>query len=155
MKVLIGCETSGVVRRAFAARGHDTWSCDLLPAEDRSNHHMICDVRDALHMGWDLLVVLHPPCTRLCNSGVRWLTVPPRNPPADATAAERAAWPHLDEAARLEIIWSHLEAGAAQSPIPNPQSPIPNPHLNQNNLEFINSIYIKNNLIRNNFNLIV
>lgn len=39
MKVLIGCETSGVVRRAFAARGHDVWSCDLLPAEDGSNRH--------------------------------------------------------------------------------------------------------------------
>lgn len=77
MRVLIACEFSGTVRRAFAERGHDVWSCDLLPAEDRSNRHITGDVRDILHDGWDLLIVAHPPCTRLCNSGVRWLTKPP------------------------------------------------------------------------------
>lgn len=77
MKVLIACEFSGVVRRAFAALGHDAWSCDLLPAEDRSNRHIIADARTILHDGWDMLMVAHPPCTRLCNSGVRWLTKAP------------------------------------------------------------------------------
>lgn len=77
MRVLIGCETSGVARRAFAALGHDVWSCDLLPSEDGSNRHIVCDVRDILNDGWDLLAIFHPPCTRLCNSGVRWLTKPP------------------------------------------------------------------------------
>lgn len=77
MRVLVGCEFSGVVRRAFAARGHDAWSCDLLPSDDRSNKHLVGDVRDYLDRGWDLLMVAHPPCTRLCNSGVRWLTTPP------------------------------------------------------------------------------
>jgi hypothetical protein len=77
MRVLIGCETSGRVRRAFAARGHDVWSVDLRPSEDMSNRHIIGDVRDHLDDGWDLLAVFHPPCTRLCNSGVRWLSVPP------------------------------------------------------------------------------
>lgn len=77
MRVLIGCETSGVMRRAFAALGHDVWSCDLLPAEDGSNRHIRGDVRDVLGDGWDLLAVMHPPCTRLCNSGVRWLHKPP------------------------------------------------------------------------------
>ena len=77
MRILIACEFSGVVRRAFAARGHDAWSCDLLPAEDGSNHHIVGDARDYLDEGWDLLAVFHPPCTRLCNSGVRWLSVPP------------------------------------------------------------------------------
>ncbi len=77
LRILIGCETSGVMRRAFAAHGHDVWSCDLLPAEDGSNRHITGDVRDYLADGWDLLVVAHPPCTRLCNSGVRWLSVPP------------------------------------------------------------------------------
>ena len=65
LKVLIGCETSGAVRRAFLERGHDAWSGDLLPAQDRSNRHMQCDVREVLDMGWDLLAVMHPPCTRL------------------------------------------------------------------------------------------
>lgn len=83
LKVLIGCETSGVVRRAFAARGHDVWSCDLLPAEDGSNRHIRCDIREILGDGWDLLAVMHPSCTRLCNSGVRWLKVPPPGKTAD------------------------------------------------------------------------
>lgn len=65
------------MRRAFAALGFDAWSCDLQPAADGSNHHIRGDVRDVLKDGWDLLVVAHPPCTRLCNSGVRWLSVPP------------------------------------------------------------------------------
>lgn len=77
MRILIGCETSGVMRRAFAARGHDVWSNDILPAEDGSNRHLMGDIRDFLHMGWDLLAVMHPPCTRLCNSGVRWLKKAP------------------------------------------------------------------------------
>lgn len=88
MRALIGCETSGIVRRAFAARGHDVWSCDLLPAEDRTNRHIIGDVRDHLNDGWDLLAVLHPPCTRLCNSGVRWLHVPPRGKTLEDMKAE-------------------------------------------------------------------
>jgi hypothetical protein len=83
MRVLVGCETSGIVRRAFAARDHDVWSCDLLPAEDGSNRHIVGDVRDLLGDGWDLLAVMHPPCTRLCNSGVRWLNVPPPGKTAD------------------------------------------------------------------------
>jgi hypothetical protein len=94
-RVLIGCEFSGVVRRAFAARGHDAWSCDLLPADDRSNHHITGDVRDHLDGDWDMLAVFHPPCTRLCNSGVRWLTVPP----PDKTLEQM--WRELAEAADL------------------------------------------------------
>lgn len=75
LRILVACETSGVGRRAFAALGHDVWSCDLLPAEDGSNRHIICDVRDGiLTEGWDLLAVMHPPCTRLCRSGRRWLS---------------------------------------------------------------------------------
>jgi hypothetical protein len=77
MKVLVACEFSGVVRRAFAELGHDAWSCDLEPAEDRTNKHIVGDVRDILDDDWDLLMVAHPPCTRLCNSGVRWLSDPP------------------------------------------------------------------------------
>lgn len=76
MRVLVACEFSGTVRRAFAALGHDAWSCDLLPSEDRSNKHIVGDVRAILHDGWDLLIVAHPPCTRLCRSGRRWLSGP-------------------------------------------------------------------------------
>jgi hypothetical protein len=77
MRVLVACEYSGIVRNAFLARGHDAWSCDLLPSEDGSNRHITGDAREVLNDGWDLLMVAHPPCTRLCNSGVRWLSKPP------------------------------------------------------------------------------
>lgn len=95
LRVLVACEFSGIVRRAFAARGHDAWSCDLLPAEDGSNQHIIGDARDVLDQGWDLLMVAHPPCTRLCNSGVRWLS----SPPPGKTLAQM--WAELREAADL------------------------------------------------------
>lgn len=95
MKILIGCETSGVMRRAFAALGHDVWSVDLLPAEDGSNRHITGDVRDHLDDGWDLLAVMHPPCTRLCNSGVRWLHTPPPGRTLDEM------WTELDDGAAL------------------------------------------------------
>lgn len=95
MRVLIGCEESGVVRRAFNALGHDAWSCDLVPAADGSNRHIIGDVRDVMTWGWDLLMVAHPPCTRLCNSGVRWITgkdgAPPRTLPKGRTHADLLA----------------------------------------------------------------
>lgn len=62
MRVLIGCETSGIARRAFADLGHDVWSCDIEQAEDGSNRHIVCDIRDGiLEEGWDLLAVMHPP----------------------------------------------------------------------------------------------
>lgn len=71
MKILIGCEFSGVVRDAFAARGHDAWSCDLLPTE-RPGNHFQCDVREVLNRGWDM-AIFHPPCTYLSYAGNGWL----------------------------------------------------------------------------------
>jgi len=71
MRVLIGCEYSGVVRRAFRAIGHDAWSCDLLPAEDDSLHHIEGSVLDILRDGWDM-AIFHPPCTHLSVSGARY-----------------------------------------------------------------------------------
>jgi len=70
MKVLVACEFSGIVRDAFAARGHDAWSCDLLPTE-RPGNHIQGDVLEILDDGWDLMIA-HPPCTHLSLSGARW-----------------------------------------------------------------------------------
>ncbi|WP_020594148.1 hypothetical protein [Kiloniella laminariae] len=93
--ILIACETSGVVRDAFLNAGHNAWSCDILPSDTPSNRHIQADVRDVLKMEkWDLLMVAHPPCTRLCNSGVRWLKTPPPGK-------------------TLEQMWQELEDGAA------------------------------------------
>jgi hypothetical protein len=71
MRVLVACEFSGEVRRAFAALGHDAWSADLLPAEDDSPNHFEGDVFDIADRDWDLMIA-HPPCTHLAVSGARW-----------------------------------------------------------------------------------
>ena len=71
MKVLIACEFSGIVRDAFILRGHDAVSCDLEPSES-PGPHIQGDVTAVLRQPFDL-VIAHPPCTYLCNSGVRWL----------------------------------------------------------------------------------
>lgn len=70
MRVLIGCEFSGRVRDAFLARGHDAWSCDLLPTEV-AGPHLQCDVLTLLDEGWDL-AIFHPDCTYLTVSGLHW-----------------------------------------------------------------------------------
>ena len=72
MKVLIACEYSGIVRDAFAAKGHDAWSCDILPTENPGNH-IQDDVLKYLDKDWDLMIA-HPPCTHLAVSGARWFT---------------------------------------------------------------------------------
>ena len=72
MRVLVACEYSGKVREAFRKLGHDAWSCDLLPSDDNSEYHYQGDVLDIINDGWDLMIG-HPPCTYLSNSGVSWL----------------------------------------------------------------------------------
>lgn len=72
MKILIGCEFSGVVRDAFRAKGHDAWSCDLLPASDGSPHHYQTDVLDIICDPWDM-AIFHPPCTFLNSAGLHWI----------------------------------------------------------------------------------
>lgn len=95
-RVLIGCETSGIVRNAFLDAGHDCWSCDLLPSDTLSNRHITDDVRNVIqYQRWDMIAVMHPPCTRLCNSGVRWL----HKAPPDRTLADM--WRELDEGCAL------------------------------------------------------
>jgi hypothetical protein len=91
MRVLVACEYSGRVRDAFIRGGHEAMSCDLLDTEVPGPHHK-GDIRDVLYDGWDLMIA-HPPCTRLTNSGVRWLKVPPPGK-------------------TLEQMWADLEAAA-------------------------------------------
>ena len=95
IKVLIGCEESGTVRDAFLALGYDAWSCDLKQAAKPTNRHIVGDIRDVMmYDDWDIMAVMHPPCTRLCNSGVRWLHQPPKG-------------------RSLSEMWADLNAGAA------------------------------------------
>ncbi len=74
MRVLVACEYSGRVREAFRQRGHDAWSCDLLPSDDNSPHHIQGDVLELIGGGqqWDLMIA-HPPCTYLSNAGAKHL----------------------------------------------------------------------------------
>lgn len=113
LRVLIACECSGIVRDAFLRNGHDAWSIDLKPADRPSNRHMVGDARDVLNDGWDLLMVAHPPCTRLCNSGVRWLS----SPPPGRTLPEM--WAELDEGADLfSAFWNApIERVAVENPV--------------------------------------
>jgi len=132
MKVLVACEFSGTVRDAFLEKGHDAWSCDLLPAERNSNRHIQGDVREVLKDGWDLLMVAHPPCTRLCNSGVRWLYQPPPG------KTKEQMWQDLRDGADLfSTLWN--------APIPRicVENPVMHKHakeLIRNYVEFTQSI---------------
>lgn len=87
MKVLIACEFSGTVRDAFMAQGHDAISCDLLPSES-PGPHIQCDIMNVDLSKYDLMIA-HPPCTYLCNSGVVWLH------------RDKSRWDKMREAAKF------------------------------------------------------
>lgn len=115
MRVLIGCEFSGVVRDAFRARGHDAWSCDLEGIEPEGKwlkYHLYGDVRWYLHKNWDLFIV-HPPCTFLANSGVRWLYG------GKGTKRDPVRWRKMCEAAAFfkDMLDAPIECIAAENPI--------------------------------------
>lgn len=76
MRILVACEESGVVRRAFRARGHNAWSCDITESADNSPYHLQMDVREVIELDWDMMIA-HPPCTHLAISGARWFKEKP------------------------------------------------------------------------------
>jgi hypothetical protein len=76
IKILISCEQSGRVRDAFINRGFNAISCDIEASESDLGKHITGNVMNLINEEWDL-VIAHPPCTYLCNSGVRWLRTQP------------------------------------------------------------------------------
>lgn len=72
MKVLVGCEFSQIVTKAFRERGHEAYSCDILPTEGNPDWHIEDDVLNHLNDSWDIMIA-HPPCTYLSKAGARWL----------------------------------------------------------------------------------
>ena len=104
MRVLIACEFSGIERDAFRARGHDAISCDLLPTERPGPHHE-GDVLPLLREPWDL-VIAHPPCRYLANSGVRW-------------RVERGEWAEIEAGARffLACLYANAPRVAVENPV--------------------------------------
>lgn len=69
-RLLVACEESGTVREAFARKGWDAWSCDIMPSRT-PGRHIQGDVLDHLDEGWDMMIAF-PPCTHLAISGARW-----------------------------------------------------------------------------------
>lgn len=116
MRVLVGCEFSGVVRRAFQTFGHKAYSCDLLPADDGEvEYHMQEDVLTVL--SWEAehfdLGIFHPPCTRLANSGVRWLYG------GKGRKRDPQMWADMEEAARFfrTLLHTRIPRIAVENPI--------------------------------------
>lgn len=94
MKILIACEHSGTVKQEFQKKGHDVTSCDLKPCEvDSSTHHQ-GDVIPLLDQDWDMIIA-HPTCTYLTNSGVSWLYKDSK------TMTKEQRWKELDDAAEF------------------------------------------------------
>lgn len=105
MKVLVACEYSGRVRDAFIRRGHEAMSCDILPTDSLGPHYQ-GDVKNILGDNWDLMVA-HPPCTYMTNSGVTWLHKDPTR------------WAKLDDAAAFfkMLLDAPIEKIAVENPI--------------------------------------
>ena len=95
MKVLVACEFSGTVRDAFIKKGHDAMSCDILEGEGDGPHYQ-GDIAEVLFEDWDL-VIAHPPCTYLANSGVSWLH------------RDDSRWAKLDDAAAFFNMFLDLQ----------------------------------------------
>ena len=114
LNVLVVCERSGKVREAFRKRGHNAYSCDLVPADDNSPYHYIRDALLAIKAPWDLLIA-HPTCTYLCNSGVSWLYEGPSGHNAERWAALSKAIAFFNE-----LKWAdHIPFRALENPIPH------------------------------------
>jgi len=71
MRILVACEFSQIVTKAFRDKGHEAYSCDLLPTEGNPDWHIQGDVLEILNDNWDMMLAF-PPCTHLCVSGARW-----------------------------------------------------------------------------------
>lgn len=110
MKVLVACEYSGRVRDAFIAKGHDAISCDLLPTDSPGPHHQGNVLEFAKSQHFDLMIA-HPPCTRLANSGVRWLHEPPKNAPKDADEITQKGWANMTKERKLAVMWHLFSVG--------------------------------------------
>jgi hypothetical protein len=118
VRVLVSCEFSGIVREAFRAIGADAWSCDLLPTE-QPGQHIQGDVLDILEDGWDLLIA-HPPCTYLTNTGSRWLYEPPKKPGKDRVYGDER-WEQVRLAAEFfnQLKNAPIPRIAIENPIPH------------------------------------
>lgn len=119
-RVLVACEYSGIVREAFAARGWDAWSCDLLDTEKPSDKHIVGDVIPLLEQDWDL-AICHPPCTYLSNSGAKHLYLGKTKADKEALGYKRdpERWANMEAAAEFFNIFrnTHIPHVAIENPV--------------------------------------
>jgi len=121
MKILVACESSGRVRQAFRDLGHDAWSCDLDPAEDKSGYHIQKDVFDVIDgVNWEMMVAF-PPCTYLSRAGARWLY------PQGVLCPDRYAM--LEDAREFffELLQADIPLIAIENPTPFKIAKLPEP----------------------------
>lgn len=109
MKVLIACEESGTVRNAFRKKGHDAYSCDILPND--SEYHIQDDVFNVLYEKWDMMIA-HPPCTYLSNAGIRWFN--------EEKYGDKAVKRKLQRLNAMEFVNKLYESGIPKICIENP-----------------------------------
>lgn len=118
MKILVACERSGIVRDAFAALGHDAWSCDLAPTQ-RPGQHYECDVREVLYQPWDLLIA-HPVCRYLTNAGAKHLYLRINGKWAKENGADPDRWADMGEAVAFFKMFDqarHIPRRCVENPI--------------------------------------
>jgi hypothetical protein len=117
MRVLVACEFSQVVTKAFRDRGHEAYSNDILPTEGNPVWHIQADIRELLRSKFIKtinLLIAHDPCTYQCNSGVRWLWLPDGSKNIDR-------WLKLEESCELtkEILNAPVDMISRENPIPH------------------------------------
>lgn len=108
MRIPVACEESQEVAQAFRLQGHEAWSCDLLQSAKGLPYHIQGDVLEVIRWGcWDMMIA-HPPCTRLCNSGVSWFE-------------KRNLWEEMKQGALFfkEILEANIPLKAIENPIPH------------------------------------
>lgn len=114
MRVLVGCEYSQVITNEFRKKGHEAYSCDLLPTEGNPEWHIQDDVLNHLNDGWDM-AIFHPECTFMCNSGVSWLH------------KDKLRWEKLRLAKEFFYkLWNcNIQRIAIENPIPHKYAELP------------------------------
>lgn len=114
MKVLVACEYSGRVRDAFRALGHDAWSCDILPTEADPTYHIEGPVQSVLRLQWDLMIA-HPPCTYMANSGAKHLYIGMKK----ENGRNEDRWKSMAEAAAFfRMLWTaNIPRIAIENPV--------------------------------------
>lgn len=116
MQILVGCEESQVVCNAFRARGHEAYSCDIIPTS--GNHpewHILGNVLDYLDCGWDMMIA-HPPCTYLCVSANKWYKELPKRKPGVLVGEERKR----ARVASIQFFLELINCGISRIAIENP-----------------------------------